>query len=49
LAAGLSNSEIAERLFIAESTAKLHVHHILEKLGVNTRTQAAVAARDLGG
>jgi DNA-binding CsgD family transcriptional regulator len=40
---GLSNSEIAERLVISTSTAKVHVHHILEKLGVESRLQAALA------
>jgi DNA-binding CsgD family transcriptional regulator len=45
LAAGLSNAEIAERLFISPSTAKVHVQHILRKLGVKTRLQAAMQAR----
>ena len=44
LAAGLSNAEIAERLFISPSTAKAHVQHILKKLGVKTRLQAAMQA-----
>jgi DNA-binding CsgD family transcriptional regulator len=39
---GLSNKEIAKTLWIAESTAKVHVRNILSKLGVRTRTQAAV-------
>lgn len=47
LAEGLSNADIARRLVIAESTAKLHVHHILTKLGVKTRTQAALLAQKL--
>ena len=41
LAEGLSNKNIAETLFISETTAKLHVRHIFQKLGVRTRTQAA--------
>jgi two-component system, NarL family, nitrate/nitrite response regulator NarL len=40
---GRSNKEIASRLHIAEATVKNHVHHLLEKLHVSTRTQAAVA------
>ena len=43
---GLSNSEIAERLVISTSTAKVHVHHILEKLGVESRLQAALTPRE---
>lgn len=40
IAEGLSNAEIARRLFISMSTAKVHVHHILEKLGARTRLEA---------
>jgi DNA-binding NarL/FixJ family response regulator len=44
LTEGLSNREIAAHLYIAHSTAKVHVRHILEKLGVSNRTQAVVLA-----
>lgn len=42
LSRGLSNSAIAEELVIAESTVKVHVRHILRKLNVDTRLQAAL-------
>jgi DNA-binding NarL/FixJ family response regulator len=45
LASGLSNAEIAEQLFISLSTAKVHVQHILKKLGAKTRLQAAMQAQ----
>lgn len=48
LAAGASNQEIADRLVIAPNTAKRHVKHILAKLAVNNRTQAAARAREVG-
>lgn len=41
---GLTNPQIAERLFITRATAKAHVHSILQKMCVDDRTQAAVAA-----
>lgn len=41
---GLSNQQIAERLFISNDTVKTHMRHILEKLAVSDRTQAAVKA-----
>jgi LuxR family maltose regulon positive regulatory protein len=48
LANGLSNREIAERLVITVGTAKSHVHHILEKMGTDSRMQAVAKARELG-
>ncbi len=47
IAAGYSNREIAERLVVSEPTVKTHVAHILQKLNVSSRTQAAARARDL--
>jgi DNA-binding CsgD family transcriptional regulator len=48
LAAGATNREIGERLFISEKTASVHVSHILRKLGVTTRVEAAAVAQRLG-
>lgn len=48
LAAGFSNQEIAERLFISENTVKYHVHSILDKLGLSDRRDAALYAREHG-
>jgi LuxR family maltose regulon positive regulatory protein len=48
MANGLSNREIAERLVISVGTTKSHVHHILEKLGAESRMQATARARELG-
>ena len=47
MADGMSNNEVATRLFISQETVKSHVRHILAKLEADTRTQAvAIALRD---
>jgi DNA-binding CsgD family transcriptional regulator/tetratricopeptide (TPR) repeat protein len=48
VAAGRSNGQIAEALFISRKTASVHVSNILGKLGVHSRTEAAAAAHRLG-
>ena len=48
LARGASNKEIARDLDVAESTVKIHVQHILRKLDLNSRVQAAVWAVEHG-
>ncbi len=45
VADGLTNGQIADRLFISRKTASVHVSAILRKLGVSSRTEAAVRAR----
>lgn len=44
VARGMSNEQISEELFVVEQTAKAHVSSILKKLGVKSRTQAALHA-----
>jgi LuxR family maltose regulon positive regulatory protein len=46
VAQGCSNRQVADTLVLAEGTVKYYVHVILEKLGVQTRTQAIARARD---
>lgn len=48
LAAGLSNNEIAGRLYVSLSTTKGHIANIFGKLGAKSRTQAVSRARDFG-
>ena len=48
IAAGLSNTEIAERLFVAEATVKTHVNRIFAKTGSRDRAQAAIYAHRHG-
>ena len=48
LVQGKTNPEIAQQLTISVGTVKIHVEHILAKLGVSDRTQAAVRATQLG-
>jgi LuxR family maltose regulon positive regulatory protein len=48
IAKGLTNPEIASRLFLSLHTVKAHAHNIYGKLGVHNRTQAVTRARTLG-
>jgi DNA-binding CsgD family transcriptional regulator len=48
VAAGLTNPQIAERLFVSRSTVKQHLAHIFTKLGVSTRTELASMATRRG-
>jgi len=48
LADGLSNREIAQRLFLSPNTVRTHTYNIYGKLGVHSRTQAVARARELG-
>lgn len=48
VAAGLSNADIAGRLYITVGTTKWHLNHLYAKLGVSRRTEAVAKARELG-
>jgi DNA-binding NarL/FixJ family response regulator len=48
VAPGAANREIAAQLFVSEGTVKNHVSHILGRLGLRDRTQAALYARENG-
>jgi DNA-binding NarL/FixJ family response regulator len=48
IARGQTNQQIAKELLISTSTAKNHVQRILTKLGASDRTQAVVAAIEMG-
>ncbi|MCJ7700145.1 MAG: LuxR C-terminal-related transcriptional regulator, partial [Anaerolineales bacterium] len=48
IAEGLTNQEIATRLYLSLHTVKVHAHNIYAKLGVSNRTQAAAKGKALG-
>ena len=48
IAAGMSNTEIAERLYLSEATVKTHVNRILQKLALRDRVQVVVLAYESG-
>jgi DNA-binding CsgD family transcriptional regulator len=48
IASGMSNREIAERLFVSENTVKTHSSRLFDKLGAKRRTQAVQLGKELG-
>jgi ATP/maltotriose-dependent transcriptional regulator MalT len=48
IAKGLSNREIAEKLFVSENTVKTHSSRLFDKLDVKRRTQAVQAGKEMG-
>ena len=48
IARGLSNREIAEKLFVSESTVKTHSSRVFDKLGARRRTQAVQLGKEFG-
>jgi two-component system, NarL family, nitrate/nitrite response regulator NarL len=48
LAQGMSTSEVATRLVVSTATVKSHISHVLTKLGVRSRVQAVLIAKELG-
>jgi ATP/maltotriose-dependent transcriptional regulator MalT len=48
MAQGMSNREIAEKLFVSENTVKTHSSRVFDKLGAKRRTQAVQLGKELG-